>query len=571
MADLEAETAERVWRRPCCRATDSLHFTRSLLDTAQLADIVVSHGKRFRVLPVRVRRCIVRYAIVAVALVLGLCAAASGEIPSVMGYQGQITDNSGVPVANGSYTMRFRIYNAATGGTLLWDSYNQSVQVTGGVFNTELGASPQPALSLPFDEDYWLLVTFAGEDQLPRKRLGSVGYAHMASGLVPGTEVGGSVTSGTYAAIKGTNTASAGVTYGVYGQSSSGSGYGVYGYATATTGTTSGVYGETASASGYAGYFNGTGYFQGNLGVGTTTPSAKLTLGNVGTDVSFGNGAVYLDDPNKYFDFEHGMVLRGTGNDWAARFTSTDAMLSTGEIVGIYKEEAVPGATTSTVVPQGPVAVFLNDGSVGLGTTANLAPGLTVKTTNPAGWGYTGILFQGVGDQTAHAGLQLNGSNDLTVRNYSGGWYTNLVLKSSNGYFGFGQGMANPQHLIHLNGGAYSDGTSWVDATSKASSRDVSRLTLSQAREALAGLDPVTFRHRADENGELHVGFMVEDVPELVAMQDRKGLSAMQVAAVLAKVVQDQQKRLEQQDAQVAEQRDRLSSLEERLLALEQR
>jgi hypothetical protein len=38
------------------------------------------------------------------------------------------------------------------------------------------------------------------------------------------------------------------------------------------------------------------------------------------------------------------------------------------------------------------------------------------------------------------------------------------------------------------------------------------------------------------------VGFIAEDVPELVATKDKKGMSSMDVVAVLTKVVQDQQK-----------------------------
>ena len=39
-----------------------------------------------------------------------------------------------------------------------------------------------------------------------------------------------------------------------------------------------------------------------------------------------------------------------------------------------------------------------------------------------------------------------------------------------------------------------------------------------------------------------HVGFIAEDVPELVATADRKGMSPMDVVAVLTKVVQEQHK-----------------------------
>jgi hypothetical protein len=172
-----------------------------------------------------------------------------------MGYQGRVTDNSGNPVANGTYTMRFRIYTAETGGALLWDSNNQSVAVSGGVFNVMLGESPQPALGLAFDQDCWLLVTFSGQDQTPRKRLGSVGYAYMASGLVPGTEVIGSVMDSPYAAIKGVNTASYGINYGGRFESASSTGYGVYGYAASPEHAGHGVYGRSAAtAFGYGVY-----------------------------------------------------------------------------------------------------------------------------------------------------------------------------------------------------------------------------------------------------------------------------------------------------------------------------
>jgi hypothetical protein len=188
-----------------------------------------------------------RQVLVATAAVLCVCGVALGEIPQVMGYQGMITDNSGVPVTDGSYNMRFRIYDGESGGSLEWDSGPQSVQLTGGVFNVVLGESPQPALGLDFDEGYWLLVTFDGENQLPRKRLGSVGYAYIASGLVPGTDVIGTVPG---AVIAASNTATTGMTFGLFGECTSPSGRGVVGEATAPAGMCSGVHGQSASTGG---------------------------------------------------------------------------------------------------------------------------------------------------------------------------------------------------------------------------------------------------------------------------------------------------------------------------------
>jgi hypothetical protein len=44
------------------------------------------------------------------------------------------------------------------------------------------------------------------------------------------------------------------------------------------------------------------------------------------------------------------------------------------------------------------------------------------------------------------------------------------------------------------------------------------------------------------DKGDKHVGFIGEDVPELIATKDRKGLSPMDMVAVLTKVVREQRK-----------------------------
>jgi hypothetical protein len=229
--------------------------------------------------------------VIALSIVLITAGLSVAEIPQVISYQGKVTDLGGVPVPDGTYTLRFRIYDDQTGGTLEWDSDDVSTPVSDGVFNVILGESPQPAVSLPFDDDYWLLVTVEGDDQIPRKRLGSTGYAFMASGLVPGTEVRGSVTSGSDAAISAVNTAATEPTFGLYGASASVSGRGVYGTAFATTGVTSGVSGRSYSTEGsgvygYASAITGTTW-----GVRGTATSEEGT--GVHGEVSGSSGTNY--------------------------------------------------------------------------------------------------------------------------------------------------------------------------------------------------------------------------------------------------------------------------------------
>ena len=101
----------------------------------------------------------------------------------------------------------------------------------------------------------------------------------------------------------------------------------------------------------------------------------------------------------------------------------------------------------------------------------------------------------------------------------------------------------------------------WTNASSRNAKDHIQPLTLDDARATLDALSPVLFTYRADPD-ERHVGFIAEDVPDLVATRDRKGLSPMDIAAVLTRVVQEQQVALEAQRKQIAELAARIAALE---------
>ncbi len=73
------------------------------------------------------------------------------------------------------------------------------------------------------------------------------------------------------------------------------------------------------------------------------------------------------------------------------------------------------------------------------------------------------------------------------------------------------------------------------------------------------------FVYKADRN-ERHVGFIAEEAPELIATKDRKGMSPMDVVAVLTKVVKEQQEALKELRD---ENRALKESLESRLSVIE--
>jgi hypothetical protein len=96
------------------------------------------------------------------------------------------------------------------------------------------------------------------------------------------------------------------------------------------------------------------------------------------------------------------------------------------------------------------------------------------------------------------------------------------------------------------NGGSITAGGTFVNASSRELKENIEDLAADEAFEALEDLHPVKYNYKADKE-EGMVGFIAEDVPDLVSTKDRKGMASMDVVAVLTKVVQEQQKVADQQ------------------------
>ncbi len=81
---------------------------------------------------------------------------------------------------------------------------------------------------------------------------------------------------------------------------------------------------------------------------------------------------------------------------------------------------------------------------------------------------------------------------------------------------------------------------------------NIKSLETEDASLTLQNLNPVTFTYK-EYPLEQRVGFIAEDVPQLVATSDRKGLYAMDIVAILTKVVQEQQETISALSAKVSE------------------
>ncbi|HUU05981.1 MAG TPA: tail fiber domain-containing protein, partial [Patescibacteria group bacterium] len=134
----------------------------------------------------------------------------------------------------------------------------------------------------------------------------------------------------------------------------------------------------------------------------------------------------------------------------------------------------------------------------------------------------------------------MDGSNKLVISN---GWYTPLISGDfALGHVGINNGSPGWMFVVGTSN-AYCDGGAWVDGSSREVKENIVALTSAEALQAFAKLEPVKFNYKQDKE-EPRLGFIAEDVPELVAEKGRKGLSPMDMVAVLTKVVQEQQKTL---------------------------
>jgi hypothetical protein len=73
----------------------------------------------------------------------------------------------------------------------------------------------------------------------------------------------------------------------------------------------------------------------------------------------------------------------------------------------------------------------------------------------------------------------------------------------------------------------------------------------------------VKYNYKVDK-ADKHVGFIAEDVPDLVATADRKGLSPMDVTAVLTRVVQELQRENQEYKKIISDLQERMAKLEKK-------
>jgi len=279
----------------------------------------------------------------------------------------------------------------------------------------------------------------------------------------------------------------------------------------------------------------------GNVGIATATPAVKLDV----KVTSSGNAVARFQN------------LSGTG------FSGIECLNAAGNSTAYFGTDNSNAVTRVNSIQSYPM-VFLTEsaermritsaGKVGIGTSSpadklhivdSATGAVPVRVQSTSSSGFSGIEYDEEGGTTSlFVGVdnggnynRINSLNDFDLRFLSNG--TERLRFNNSGNV-----------ITAVSGAVLTNGGTWQSASSREAKKNIVDLSNGDALKALKGLNPVTFQYKAEPD-EQYVGFVAEDVPELVATNDHKHLSPMDVVAVLTKVVQEQQKTIEALNARL--------------------
>jgi hypothetical protein len=261
------------------------------------------------------------------------------------------------------------------------------------------------------------------------------------------------------------------------------------------------------------------------VGIGTTTPTAAVHVSAVTDLFGFGSTDVQLDNTSP------------GGISW-----SISSVGNLTDRVGNFEIKRPSVSIPFSITPFG---------NVGIGTTTPTAAVHVSAVTDLFGFGSTDVQL----DNTSPGGTSWSISSVGNLTDRVGNFEIKRpfvsvpfsITPSGN----VGLGTTTPVNPLEMASGAHVTlGGVWTNASSRELKENIRPLVVEEALQALMDLQPMRFNYKAEKEQE-YVGFIAEDVPQLVASKDRKSLSPMDIVAVLTKVVQEQQEEIQAQKERI--------------------
>ena len=307
---------------------------------------------------------------------------ADAAIAKYLNFQTKLTKNSdGTNVADGTYSMQFKIYDAPSGGNLLWTETwdgtagTSQVQVTNGVASVKLGTYSSLS-SVDFTGGaLYLTLNFnpgTGYDgeMSPRKQLLAAAFAFNANSVVGDGRIAITTTSTTQSAMQ--------VTYNPDSSTSTPAAI-----ISASSNVTGPALKVVQNGSGSAALFSG-----GNVGIGSTSPAALLTIqGTSGSAADLFN-VTSSTNASLFKVSSNGSTTISSLTSGVVQSTSAGALyvapvVLSSQVSGVLS--AANGGTGTSTSPTVQGQLLMADSTGTKYTPGNLVAGanITINTTTP--------------------------------------------------------------------------------------------------------------------------------------------------------------------------------------------
>ncbi len=310
-----------------------------------------------------------------------------------------------------------------------------------------------------------------------------------------------------------------------------------------TTGNANSFVGNNAGNQNKTGYFNSFLGYQ--AGFRNTTGNSNSFLGvYAGYGNTIGNNNSFVGRNAGYNNSE------GSGNTflgYSAGYNET----------GSNKLYIANSDTTSPLIyGEFDNSIVMVNGKLGINTKT---PGYTIEANTTGS--NAGIAVKRTDGATAYMNATTTEAQFGSVTNLPVKLYVNSAWKM----------LIKANGKLRMSSGATCTiGGVWTNASSRALKENIETLNIAEALDTLTQLNPVKYNYKNDKTDK-YVGFIAEDVPELVATSDRKGLSPIDITAVLTKVVQEQQNVIQELQKENQEYKKIIAGIENRMAQLEQK
>jgi hypothetical protein len=261
----------------------------------------------------------------------------------------------------------------------------------------------------------------------------------------------------------------------------------------------------------------------GKVGIGTTDPQSMLHIGDGlaggyrswmvrGTLVSENSDNVFFGLKNEGSDRKDTVIAWGDNTGDAFRF------------IFVGSGGPADGQEIMRLQPNGNVGIGTTNPQYGRLTIEDAAVPLAFRESDRA------VTEGGLWRMPLDAGTLRFDVNTSASGNFS----PSIQVLSL-----YPNGDIRVARDIYANRHVYASGIQLT--SSRELKENIAELSGKEAVEALKNLNPVKFNFKADSDKNRHIGFIAEDVPELVATSDRKTLSPMDIVAVLTQALKEQQ------------------------------